>query len=84
MDIEEAGKLQSRFGETKIQISGYIEIYEKRLELSALIRKKHILDESDLASIDLSIDSFPTLHQFFDCKKSKPYVREATVCDLED
>lgn len=47
-----------------------------------MIRVKHVIDEDDLATIGLSIFSFPTLSHFFVAPGSQTFVREATLEDL--
>ena len=65
-----------------VQLRGYPEIHSKAQELYELIRVKHIIDEDDLATIGLSIFSFPTLSHFFVATCSQTFVREATLEDI--
>jgi hypothetical protein len=65
-----------------IQLRGYPEIYSKAHELYGLIRAKHVIDESDLDTVGLSIFSFPTLSHFFVAPRGQQFVREATLEDL--
>jgi hypothetical protein len=63
-------------------IAGYPEIQAKIPQLLTLIRERHILDESDLAAIGLSLFHFPTLAQFYDAARSQAFVREASIEEL--
>ena len=63
-------------------ISGYPEIQKKIPQILTLIRERHILDEGDLRSIDLSLFHFPTLAEFFDAARSHEFVREASIAEL--
>ena len=65
-----------------VQLRGYPEIHSKARELYGLIRVKHVVDENDLATIGLSIFSFPTLSHFFVAPSSHTFVREATLEDI--
>lgn len=64
------------------RIAGYPEIQAKIPQLVNLIRERHILDESDLETIDLSLFHFPTLAPFFGAASSQPFVREASIEEL--
>ena len=70
------------WNDKRVQLLGYPEIRSKARELYGLIRLKRVIDESDLATIDLSIFSFPTLSHFFVAPRSQSFVREATLEDL--
>ena len=63
-------------------IAGYPEIQRKIPELITLIRERHILDEGDLRSIELSLYHFPTLAEFFDTARCHAFVREASIAEL--
>jgi hypothetical protein len=63
-------------------MAGYPEIQAKILQLLTLIRERHILDESGLATIGLSLFHFPTLAQFYDAARSQAFVREASIEEL--
>ena len=63
-------------------MNGYPEIQKKISEILALIRERHILDEGDLRSIDLSLFHFPTLAEFFDAARCHAFVREASIEEL--
>jgi hypothetical protein len=63
-------------------MNGYPEIQKKIPEILTLIRERHILDEGDLRSIDLSLFHFPTLAEFFDTARSHAFVREASIAEL--
>jgi hypothetical protein len=70
------------WNDKRVQLRGYPEIRSKARELYGLIRLKHVIDESDLATVGLSIFSFPTLSHFFVAPRSQSFVREATLEDL--
>jgi hypothetical protein len=71
-----------QWDDKSVRLRGYPEIYSKARELYGLIRAKHVIDENDLATIGLSIFSFPTLSHFFVAPRSQSFVREATLEDL--
>lgn len=59
-------------------MNGYSEIQKRIPEILTLILERHILDEGDLRSIDLSLFHFPTLAEFFDAARCHAFVREGT------
>lgn len=65
-----------------VVIAGYPEIQRKIPELITLIRERHILDESALATIGLSLFHFPTLAPFYGAPSSQAFVREASIEEL--
>src|SRR5260370_36433732 len=65
-------------------LQGHLEIFFKGDELYGLIRRKHLIDETDLASIGLTLYNFPTLSHFFVAKREHKFVREATVRELRE
>jgi len=64
-------------------IAGYPEIQRKIPELITLIRERHILDESALATIGLSLFHFPTLAPFYGSTSTQAFVREASIGELK-
>jgi hypothetical protein len=65
-----------------VVIAGYPEIQAKIPQLLTLIRERHILDESALATIGLSLFHFPTLAPFYGAPSSQAFVREASIEEL--
>lgn len=63
-------------------IAGYPEIQRKIPELITLIRERHILDETALETIDLSLFHFPTLAPFYGAVSGQAFVREASIEEL--
>jgi hypothetical protein len=63
-------------------IAGYPEIQAKIPQLVNLIRERHILDESALETIGLSLFHFPTLAPFFGAASTQAFVREASIQEL--
>jgi hypothetical protein len=82
-DFAESRRLEQRFHEAETQLRGYPEIFSRRDDLLGLVREKHIIDESDLTRIGMSLYNFPTLSRFFVAAKKQSGVREATVRELE-
>lgn len=68
----------------RVMIQGHLEIYNKLDDLNQLIRQRHIVDENDLATIDLSLYNFPTLSHFFVAIEKHAFVREATTNELRN
>lgn len=64
-------------------VAGYPEIQRKIPELITLIRDRHILDESALATIGLSLFHFPTLAPFYGSTSTQAFVREASIGELK-
>lgn len=64
-------------------IAGYPEIQRKIPELIILIRERHILDESALATIGLSLFHFPMLAPFYGSTSTQAFVREASIGELK-
>jgi len=65
-----------------VVIAGYPEIQAKIPQLLTLIREHHILDESALATINLSLFHFPTLAPFYGAMSGQAFVREASIEEL--
>ena len=66
----------------QVQLSGLLEIHEKRGKLTELIRERHIIDEPALKTIGLTLYNFPTLSHFFVAPDQHGFVREVTVREL--
>lgn len=81
-DIRECIRMMPQIDDPRVQIQGYQQIYNKLDDLNQLIRQRHILDENDLSTIDLSLCNFPTLSHFFVAIQKHPFVREATTEEL--
>lgn len=81
-DLIRAVGLFRRGNDFDAVIAGYPEIQKKIPEILTLIRERHILDEEDLRSIDLSLFNFPTLAEFFDSARCHAFVREASIEEL--
>jgi hypothetical protein len=82
-DFAESRRLKQQFHEAGTQLLGYPELFSRREDLLGLVREKHLIDESDLARIGMSLYDFPTLSHFFVAPKRQSCVREATVRELE-
>ena len=81
-DLAQAIGCLRRGNDANAVIAGYPEIQKKIPEILTLIRERHILDEGDLRSIDLSLFHFPTLAEFFDAARCHAFVREASIAEL--
>jgi predicted nucleic acid-binding Zn-ribbon protein len=81
-DIRMCIRMMPYIADPRVKIQGYQQIYDKLDDLNRLIRQRHILDENDLATIDLSWYNFPTLSRFFVAIQKHTFVREATADEL--
>jgi hypothetical protein len=81
-DIRMCIRMMPYIADPRVKIQGYQQIYDKLDDLNRLIRQRHILDENDLATIDLSLCNFPTLSRFFVAIHKHTFVREATADEL--
>ncbi len=72
MDVDDAGQI----------CEGHLEICKNLNEILVLIRQRHIIDESDLATIGLTLYNFPALSHFFVVPKKQNFVRTATAQEL--
>jgi hypothetical protein len=83
-DLIMSGKGVLESHNPRVMLQGHLEIFFKADELFALIRRKHLIDETDLASIGLTLYNFPTLSHFFVATREHKFVREATVRELRE
>lgn len=81
-DLAQAVGWRRRGNNFEAVIAGYPEIQAKIPQLVNLIREHHILDESALETIGLSLFHFPTLAPFFGAASSQAFVREASIEEL--
>jgi len=81
-DLAQAVGCFRRGNDLNAIIAGYLEIQRKIPELITLIRERHILDESALATIGLSLFHFPTLAPFYGSTSTQAFVREASIGEL--
>ncbi len=81
-DLHASWSAPLHLDDTRAQLQGYPEIHSKSHELQTLIRRKHVIDETDLETIGLSLYSFPTLSHFFVAPSYQASVREATTRDM--
>jgi hypothetical protein len=63
-------------------LNPYYAINQKLHELTALIRKAHVITETGLQSIGLTLYDFPSLSSFYSDLAHQRFVREATIRDL--
>jgi len=83
IDLAQAVECLRRGNGFNAVIAGYPEIQRKIPELITLIRERHILDESALATIGLSLFHFPTLAPFYGSTSTQAFVREASIGELK-
>jgi hypothetical protein len=67
-----------------VQFQGHQEILDKIDDLETIIRQHHIIDETALEAIGLTLYNFPTLSHFFVAPQKQAFVREVTMCELSD
>lgn len=67
-----------------VQFQGHQEIRDQLIDLEEVIRRHHIIDETDLETIGLTLYNFPTLSHFFVAPEKHAFVREVTVREMLD
>ncbi len=83
-DIRACIRAMPNIDDPSVKLQGYQQIHDKLDDLNRLIRQRHILDENDLATVELSFCNFPTLSHFFVAIEKHDFVREATTDELRN
>lgn len=81
-ELHKAHEVDWALDENEYRALPYLKLREKSAELVDLIRKKHIVDESALAGIGMTLYDFPVLFTFFGAGDCRSYVREPTAAEM--